>query len=84
MQSRFDKSNGRRSREIASIFYELGMKRLLPFGILVLTSGLTICQLATAADWPMYRNDAGRRGVIEDNLPLDLALAWMHKLPKLI
>ena len=83
MQSRFDKSNGRRSREIASIFYELGMKRLLPFGILVLTSGLTICQLATAADWPMYRNDAGRRGVIEDNLPLDLALSWMHKLPKL-
>ena len=36
-----------------------------------------------ATDWPMYRNDAGRRGVTEDRLPESLSLTWMRELPKL-
>ena len=36
-----------------------------------------------ATDWPMYRNDAGRRGVTEDSLPENLSLTWMRELPKL-
>ena len=42
-----------------------------------------VCATATADDWPMYRCDAGRRGVTEDSLPENLSLAWMRELPKL-
>ena len=34
-------------------------------------------------DWPMYRNDSGRRGVTEDQLPANLSLSWSRIFPAL-
>ena len=39
--------------------------------------------LVAASDWPMYRCDAGRRGVTDDSLPDNLSLAWSRELPEL-
>ena len=37
--------------------------------------------LGQAADWPMWRSDAGRTGVTTDSLPENLELKWSRKLP---
>ncbi len=37
--------------------------------------------VAVAADWPMWRHDAGRTGVSVETLPSPLHLQWMRKLP---
>jgi outer membrane protein assembly factor BamB len=37
--------------------------------------------VCSANDWPMWRHDAGRTGVIEENLPAKLKLRWSRKLP---
>lgn len=54
---------------------------------LFLSTTLVIVAFASAAmlaaDWPMYRCDAGRRGVSSENLASDLSLAWMRELPEL-
>lgn len=39
----------------------------------------TVC----AEDWPMYRHDAGRRGVTSTSLPKNPQLAWVRNLPPL-
>lgn len=36
----------------------------------------------SAGDWPMWRHDAGRTGVIEARLPTKLELHWSRELPK--
>jgi len=43
--------------------------------------GLLVGETATASDWPMYRCDAGRRGVTQDSLSKNLSLAWSRHLP---
>lgn len=45
---------------------------------------IAICatsQFCPAADWPMWRRDAGRTGVTQDVLPEKLELKWVRKLP---
>ncbi len=37
--------------------------------------------VCSANDWPMWRHDAGRTGVIEENLSAKLKLRWSRKLP---
>ena len=37
---------------------------------------------ATAADWPMWRYDAGRSAASPAPLPLELHLQWVRQLPK--
>ena len=44
---------------------------------------LPVGETVTADDWPMYRHDAGRRGVTSQGVSNDLRLAWMRQLPKL-
>lgn len=39
--------------------------------------------LVSSADWPMYRSDSGRRGVVESDLPEELTLVWNRRLPAL-
>ena len=39
--------------------------------------------LVSSADWPMYRSDSGRRGVVESELPEELTLVWSRRLPAL-
>ncbi len=41
-------------------------------------------ETASAENWPMYRNDAGRRGVTQESLPKHSQLAWIRELPPLI
>lgn len=36
---------------------------------------------ATAADWPMWRGDAGRSGETAEELPATLHLRWVRRLP---
>lgn len=36
-----------------------------------------------AADWPMYRRDAGRTGGIDEILPAELVLRWSRQLPSI-
>jgi hypothetical protein len=38
-------------------------------------------QFCPAADWPMWRSDAGRTGVTKEALPEKLELKWVRKLP---
>ncbi len=59
------------------------MKAVILFCLAVLSFQLSVCETATATDWPMYRRDAGRRGVTQDSLPENLSLAWVRELPKL-
>ncbi|MBM4046721.1 MAG: hypothetical protein FJ279_16560, partial [Planctomycetes bacterium] len=47
----------------------------LIFAVFVLSG---ICP---AADWPMWRHDASRRGTSPENLPQELHLHWTRKLP---
>ena len=42
-----------------------------------------VCRSSAADDWPMYRCDAGRRGITRDSLSEDLTLAWIRNLPAL-
>ncbi len=49
----------------------------------VVSCWLSVCEMATANDWPMYRCDAGRRGVAQYSLSENLSLAWSRELPKL-
>ncbi len=51
--------------------------------LIVISCGLLACETAAASDWPMYRGDAGRRGVTQDSLPKNLSLAWSRELLKL-
>jgi hypothetical protein len=61
------------------------MKRLLFVCLAVFSFcfGLPIFEKAHSEDWPMYRNDSGRRGVTEDRLPANLSLSWVRKFPAL-
>jgi hypothetical protein len=53
--------------------------RLLPlFGVLVCAG---VGHDAVAADWPMWRHDAGRTGASAESLPSPLHLQWMRQLP---
>ncbi len=63
--------------------------RSLIRSLTILTTLVTLIQAGTnlfAAeqnaknDWPMYRNDAGRKGVSQAELPDNLRLAWSRKL----
>jgi len=45
--------------------------------------GLLIAVMAWAADWPMWRCDAGRTGATIEELPPALHLQWSVELPKL-
>lgn len=38
-------------------------------------------QISSAADWPMWRSDAGRTGVTTATLPENLQLKWVRQLP---
>lgn len=51
--------------------------------ILLISGGFIVAEISCAADWPMYRGDAGRRGVTTDRVPNELTLAWVRQLPKL-
>ncbi len=44
---------------------------------------LPVVATVSAEDWPMYRHDAGRRGVTQESLPKDSQLAWIRELPPL-
>jgi outer membrane protein assembly factor BamB len=36
-----------------------------------------------AADWPVYRGDAGRTGLVDQSLPEELQLSWVHHASQL-
>ncbi len=59
------------------------MRRTILLCLTVISCWLPVCETATADDWPMYRCDAGRRGVTQDSLSENLSLAWIRELPKL-
>ena len=59
------------------------MRRNILILLTVISCGLLACETSAASDWPMYRGDAGRRGVTPDSLPKNLSLAWSRELPKL-
>lgn len=40
-------------------------------------------QRVQATDWPMYRNDPGRRGSTTEKLSSNLKLSWCQNLPPL-
>ncbi len=58
------------------------MRSIIVLCLGVMSCWSPICETATA-DWPMYRCDAGRRGVTQDSLSEDLSLAWIRELPRL-
>ncbi|MCX6899474.1 MAG: PQQ-binding-like beta-propeller repeat protein [Verrucomicrobia bacterium] len=39
----------------------------------------SMCPIASAADWPMYRADAGRSGCTTESLPAKLELRWTYR-----
>jgi outer membrane protein assembly factor BamB len=56
------------------------------FHFLVAATGLVMAlelNRASAADWPMWRQNAGRTGATVESLPENLALAWVRQLPKI-
>ena len=59
------------------------MRHIILFGLAVCFCWSPVCETSTASDWPMYRNDAGRRGVTQDKLSENLSLAWICELPQL-
>ena len=59
------------------------MRSNIAIFLTVISCGLLACEMAAASDWPMYRGDAGRRGVTSDSLPKNVSLAWSRKLPEL-
>ena len=59
------------------------MRNAILFCLTLLSCWLPVCETTTAADWPMYRCDAGRRGVTTDRLSEKLTLAWLRELPRL-
>lgn len=56
-------------------------RALVRYLALVLASSLV--SLVTAADWPMWRYDAGRTAASPDSLPDRLQLRWVRALPPL-
>ena len=54
-------------------------QRLRGTSLLALFVMSTIC---SAGDWPMWRHDAGRTGVTEEQLPAKFQLRWSRELPK--
>ena len=38
---------------------------------------------ARAADWPMWRHDAGRSAETDEKLPAELHLQWVRQYPRL-
>ena len=59
------------------------MSRMFVLQLAVASCLFLVHRSATASDWPMYRCDAGRRGVTQGSLPENLSLAWVRELPKL-
>ena len=59
------------------------MRHTILLCLTVISCWPPVCETATATDWPMYRCDAGRRGVTQDSLSENLSLAWIRELPKL-
>ena len=59
------------------------MRHTILLCLAVISCWPPVCETATANDWPMYRCDAGRRGVTEASLSENLSLAWIRELPKL-
>lgn len=62
--------------------------RSLTRSLIILTTLVTLIQAGTNLlateqnannDWPMYRNDAGRKGVSQADLPDNLKLAWSRQ-----
>ena len=54
-------------------------------GIVVFCCFVTELQTAaSASDWPMWRGDAGRTGVTDEQLPESSALRWVRHLPALV
>jgi len=40
---------------------------------------LALSGTALAGDWPMFRGDAARSGYVQEELPAELHLAWVHR-----
>ena len=59
------------------------MRSSILLSLAVVSCWLPLCETTTANDWPMYRCDAGRRGVTRDSLSGNMSLAWIRELPKL-
>jgi len=49
------------------------------YQVVVMLAILSTCRSAPAADWPMWRCDAGRRAVSTEQLPADLQLQWTRQ-----
>ena len=51
--------------------------------VCMLVSGAAFSRHSSAADWPMWRHDAGRSAASPTNLPDRLHLQWVRELPPL-
>ncbi|MHC4993772.1 MAG: outer membrane protein assembly factor BamB family protein [Planctomycetota bacterium] len=60
---------------------EVLLSRGLLTSLILLVGWSVAMERADAADWPMYRQDAGRRGATTESLPDNLTLAWVRHLP---
>lgn len=49
------------------------------FYITLMLAFMSICRPAPAADWPMWRFDAGRTAASDEQLPADLHLQWTRQ-----
>ncbi len=58
--------------------WTIGRRHLL----CVLSCLMLLGHIADAADWPMYRGDAGRTGYTAESLPAELSLRWSFCLPQ--
>jgi outer membrane protein assembly factor BamB len=57
--------------------------RYSPYLLVALVTVGGPCSLAKAADWPMWRYDAGRCGASPQALPAELHLQWVREYPPL-
>ncbi len=59
----------------------MNAKRLATITLMAAVAA-TFCQAADAGDWPMWRADARRSGVVSESLPEELHLQWVRSLPE--
>lgn len=58
----------------------MGEQQRCLFGSFLLATSV-LSAVCAASDWPMWRRDAGRTGVTEEQLPAKLELLWSRVLP---